>query len=514
MKVLNLIQGSAEWHEHRATHFNASDAPAMMGASKYKARDQLLHEYATGMTKDVNFKTQKLFDDGHKFEALARPIAEKIIGEELSPIVGEDGKYSASFDGITFDNSIIFEHKTLNNDIRACKFADDLDEMYLIQMEQQLMISGAVKCLFLASKWELDGSNESLNFWYVSDAKRRQRIIDGWNQFEIDLANYVPVEVIEPPKAQSILALPSLAIQIKGEVTLSNLPEFKEAATAYIAQISTTFVTDEDFSNGEAAAKFCKEAEDNIESTKKSAIAQTASIDELMRTLDYIKGQLRDKRLVIEKLVSSEKENRKLAIINSAKEAFANHVVALAIEIKPLTLNINNTDFAGAIKGKKTLSSMQSAVNDELARAKIEADATARDIRTKLAWFNKESLDYKNLFPDLQTIIYKPQEDFELSVLSRIEVQLKLEAERIKLNEQKAIDDQRAKPEVAQKVESIAVNIGNAENQVSENQSSPPIMPCVSEIVICVSEYFGVNPKLAHQWLIDIDFDTPIQAAA
>ena len=33
----DLIQGSPEWHAHRAAHFNASDTPAMMGVSDRKS---------------------------------------------------------------------------------------------------------------------------------------------------------------------------------------------------------------------------------------------------------------------------------------------------------------------------------------------------------------------------------------------------------------------------------------------------------------------------------------------
>ena len=54
MKIVNLVQGSPEWHAHRATHFNASDAPAMLGVSPYKTRAQLVREYATGVTADVD----------------------------------------------------------------------------------------------------------------------------------------------------------------------------------------------------------------------------------------------------------------------------------------------------------------------------------------------------------------------------------------------------------------------------------------------------------------------------
>src|SRR3990167_1440653 len=114
MQTLNLIQGTPEWHKHRATHFNASDAPAMLGISRYKSRSQLIKELATGIVPEVDEATQRRFADGHRFEALARPLAEEIIGDELSPVTGTNGKYSASFDGITFGGTVIFEHKTLN----------------------------------------------------------------------------------------------------------------------------------------------------------------------------------------------------------------------------------------------------------------------------------------------------------------------------------------------------------------------------------------------------------------
>ena len=84
----------------------------MMGESPYKTRDALLREKAVGVVAEVSSETQRRFDDGHRFEALARPLAEKIIGEELYPVVGSDSKFAASFDGMTMFGDVIFEHKT------------------------------------------------------------------------------------------------------------------------------------------------------------------------------------------------------------------------------------------------------------------------------------------------------------------------------------------------------------------------------------------------------------------
>src|ERR1019366_2217586 len=135
MIKINLVQGSPEWKAHRATALNASDAPAMMGKSPYKTRDQLIKERATGIIPEVDDATQRRFNNGHIFESLARPLAEEIIGDELSPVTGMNGKFSASFDGCTFDESVIFEHKTLSDRIRAAKSAYELPKDLRIQME-------------------------------------------------------------------------------------------------------------------------------------------------------------------------------------------------------------------------------------------------------------------------------------------------------------------------------------------------------------------------------------------
>ncbi len=88
MKTIDLIQGGPEWHAHRAQHWNASDAPAMLGVSPYKSRAELLRERATGIGQEFDAATQRRFDDGHRFEALARSLAEQIIGDELFPVTG------------------------------------------------------------------------------------------------------------------------------------------------------------------------------------------------------------------------------------------------------------------------------------------------------------------------------------------------------------------------------------------------------------------------------------------
>lgn len=87
----------------RANTRNASEAPAMMGVSPYKSRSALVGEKVTGITEEITPDMQRRFDLGHMTEALARPILEAIIGEDLYPLVvtDDEGRLLASSDGTT-----------------------------------------------------------------------------------------------------------------------------------------------------------------------------------------------------------------------------------------------------------------------------------------------------------------------------------------------------------------------------------------------------------------------------
>ena len=349
MQEHKIIQGTPKWHEFRAQHLNASDAPAMMGDSPYKTRDALLREKATGVVAEVSSETRRRFDDGHRFEALARPLAEKIIGEELYPVVGSNGKFAASLDGMTMLGDVIFEHKTLNAALAAIDPDEQLPLYYRIQMEHQLMVSGAEKCLFMASKWDAaDQLIGESHRWHSPDLALRQRIVDGWAQFEKDLAGYALPEAKPEAVGRAPDALPALRIELTGQVTTSNLAEFRAHAQAVLGSIKREgFQTDEDFANADKTAKWCADVESRLDAAKQHALAQTTSIDELFRTLDAIKEDTRQVRLGLEKTVKVRKEAVKLERIARAKSDFAAHVAALQSEIADVRLTVQRLILAG-----------------------------------------------------------------------------------------------------------------------------------------------------------------------
>jgi len=448
MNYIDLPQGSAQWHAHRANHFNASDAPAMMGCSAYKTRNQLLHEMHTGLSAEVDAATQRRFDDGHRFEALARPLAEDIIGTELYPVTGSEGRLSASFDGLTMDESICFEHKSLNDELRSVMVdgstGANLALMYRVQMEQQMLVSGAEKCLFMASKWQGDALIEERHTWYSMDPKLSAAILQGWTQFAIDLAAYMPpAEAAAVALGRAPETLPALRIEVTGMVTASNLTDFKDHALAVFGGINRELSTDAQFADAEKTVKWCADVEERLAAAKQHALSQTESIDALFRTIDDISAEARKVRLELDKLVKARKEAIRGELVAGGIAALNEHVAALNARLGKPYMPAVHADFAGAIKGKRTVDSLRDAVDTELARAKIENSAIADKIQINLGTLRELATAHAFLFADASVIVLKAPDDLTMLVKSRIAEHLAAEAakeeatrERIRAEEQ------------------------------------------------------------------------------
>lgn len=432
MKTLHLIQGSPEWLAARARYFTASEAPAMLGLSKYKTRTELLREKATGLISEVDAATQARFDAGHRAEEAARPLIEALIGEELYPATGtleiEGLPLLASFDGLTMAEDRAWENKLYRDDLAAAILAGEIDGTYWPQLEQQLLVSGAEKVYFTAS----DGTAENtVGTWYVSQPERRAALIAGWKQFSADLAEYQHIDPVAKPVGQTVEALPVPFVQVEGRVVASNMTEFKAAASAFLARLPKHLETDQDFADAEKAVKACKEAEAKLVAVKEAAQAQAVSIDEVFRTLDGIKAQVRDARLALEKQVGAEKEARRAEIVRTAQDQIKDHIGKLNARLGGAWMPAPNLlAFADAIKGLKSLDSMRDKIGVALANAKIAANETADQIGMNMATYSEIAAGYEFLFPDLGQHVTKAAEDFEAVVLNRINQHAEKERQR------------------------------------------------------------------------------------
>lgn len=392
----------------------------MLGISKYCSRSELLRRKATGFVPDVSPSLQAVFDRGHATEIGGREMAEKIIGQHLYPHTVSEGKLSASCDGITRDHKIAFEHKQYRADLADSVRAGVLPEEYRPQCQQVMMVTGADMLLFMVS----DGTPANCAYmWVEPDSEWRQTIVQGWTQFAIDLENYVPTEATVAPVAATIEALPALMIQVEGKVLATNLDQFKASAQKFIDNINTDLQTDQDFADADKMVKFLKDGEERLALCKSQALAQTASIDELFRTIDAISGQMKDKRLMLDRLVKSEKEHRRADIVATAQAELVSHIGRLNERIGGRWMPIigspafPSTMFGEVIKGLKSLDSMRDKVSAAMTNAKIEANEIADRIELNA----RAAKDHMHLLPDFAGVCAKAADDFAALLALRVQ---------------------------------------------------------------------------------------------
>lgn len=450
--VHNFKQGTDDWLEHRLKCRNASDVPAMLNCHPTRTRNELIRETLGYDKHPLTWYQERLFAEGHEHEAKARPWAEEILETDLlMPTISAevDGLLlSASYDGLDMMDFSAFEHKMLNKENVEEVESGELSLKYRGQMEQQLLLSGADSVLFMVS----NGVKETMRYcFYKTDPELRQRIIDGWHQFEDDLENYVHVPEVVAPVIPDLMELPALDIQLHGGIKSSNLEIYQQSAHEFIENINTELETDEDFAVADKTVKFLKEAEDRIKLVKRQALSQTHDIEEIFNALDSMDSEFASKRKELDKKVKAEKENKKQAICNDATEQLLKYVTQ-ANKLLGDEYIVHKVNFRLAIKSKRTLTSINNTVDSTLAEAKIEVKNLMRIAEKNLNHYNIAATDHLFLFMDLKTLVFKDHETFVLIIKARIDEhkeneETRLAAEREQLEKdlaQKEIDDKNA----------------------------------------------------------------------
>lgn len=486
MKILDVVQGTSEWHAARRQYpRTASKAPAMMNASKYTSRAELLRNEATGSEEDISPAKQALFDRGHETEDSARAIVEEMIGEDLYPMTATDdsGYLLASSDGATMMCETGYEHKLWNEEAAALVSAGEVPEAHKWQLDQQCAVFGFEKVIFVVS----DGTREKfVSCEYRTTPERISQLLAGWKQFDEDLASYQHVESAPAAVAAPIEDLPALTVELVGQVTRSNLDAFKVSVLARIEAINTDLQTDNDFATAEKTVKFLDDGEKRLTLVKQQALSQTATIDELFRAIDHLQAEMKSKRLTLDKLVKARKDSIRVEIMAEGRSALSAHMQTLSKRIGMPMPDVA-ADFAGAMKGKKSVSSLRDAVATELARAKIAANEIADKIQINLISLAAVG-SHAFLFNDRASLVLKANDDLQLVIKTRIadhqaaeEKRLADERERIRAEEEakaqrKAADDAAAKIEADRKAaapEPATQPVGAAQ----DSHSGRPIAP-------------------------------------
>lgn len=451
--ITGIIQGSEQWLARRATTRNASEAPALMGASPYKTRADLLREKATGIAPEHDAATLARFARGHEVEPALVAFVENIIGESLYPITGEsdDGYLSASFDGVNLLETIICEVKQMNAAKMDSVRAGGIPEQDYWQVVQQFAVCDTAETCYYAVGDGTDVDTEILIIPRERIESDIPKLRAAWEQFERDLSDYRPKPHAAPtPSGRTPETLPALSVQVQGKVLATNLDAFREHAMAVLGGINRTLNTDEDFATAETTVKWCKGVEDRLDAAESAVIGQMADVDAVIRTIKDVREEARKIRLELDRLVKTEKEARRADTIAHYVKQVGEHVAAINKTLGEYAISVPAglaATIGAAAKGKRTIGSIVDACDQACADAKIAASQQAERVRQNVAILG-EHAEHMHLFADrLELVRSKSPDDLRNLVAARKAEYRQREAARIEAERERIRAEEAARIE-------------------------------------------------------------------
>lgn len=190
--IVNLPQGSSEWLAYRLAKRNASESSAVMGLSPWMTPYQLWLAKTDRQQTLVTAAMQR----GTDLEPLARRVYEEQTGLVMQPLVLEAGAYSASLDGMTLEGDLVLEIKCpvrgTRSELWQSVAAGEIPEHYRVQIQHQLMVSGAQT----AHLWVFDGERGLLHS-VARDEALMERIQVAWDGFQRYLDDDTPPALTE-----------------------------------------------------------------------------------------------------------------------------------------------------------------------------------------------------------------------------------------------------------------------------------------------------------------------------
>lgn len=201
MRIVQLQQGTNEWLEWRAARgkfalpdggprIMASEVPVIMGVSPYMTAHQLWM-VKTGRMRPPALNRAMM--RGHQYEPAARQKLSELLGEPLEPLCCQavDGDAApiwagASLDGSNAFGSIIIEVKVPGKKDFADVRARNIPRKYAPQVQWQLLICGADKCLFAVydpGDGVVSDKEEMLHIEVLPDPEMQRQLIEKCEAF-------------------------------------------------------------------------------------------------------------------------------------------------------------------------------------------------------------------------------------------------------------------------------------------------------------------------------------------
>lgn len=152
-RILDLVQGTAEWKKARFNYITASNVAAVLGVCPYKTPLQLAEMLLSREETAVGPDKQRIFDYGHQVEKAGKEWIESHIGISFLPVVAESlivRPLMASLDGFNKEKNLIFEAKYVGKERLAEMKEGKVPVHFQVQVQAQLLTMGATRAILFA----------------------------------------------------------------------------------------------------------------------------------------------------------------------------------------------------------------------------------------------------------------------------------------------------------------------------------------------------------------------------
>lgn len=281
----------------------------------------------------------------------------------------------------------------------------------------------------------------------------------------------------------------SLDVQVKGEITANNLPEFRAQALAAIAKINRNLKTDEDFGQAELDVKALKLAENAI---REAAVRiYSEELQKLSKAVLEVAEECRIPRLEMEKLIAAEKAKVISALVEKHLAEF---------DICPrLARTTYLSAIQAAVKGKRTLESMDAAAADCVASRQKEI----HECRAIIASF--ESAHGADLIAD--------REKLELETPAGISAELRRRFEAKRARDEAAEQKAKADAEIARLKAQAQAQAQTQAAIIPAVAPAPPAMPATEPETLVLSAVETESEEMARLKAMIVSAFAPVKIA-
>lgn len=176
--IVDLEQGSEEWHALRRTKRSASMTPMVTGTSKFSGPADAYDYLVNGVVVADNYVTRT----GKLWESRARSALELELGVEGRPVVGYRGDYLASLDYLSDDGTIVdikVPHHGTKSATWKAAVSGQIEPGYADQLEHQYRVFRPERIGLYV--WISDEQSKFVP--YQPNEKRWDEIRRAWDRF-------------------------------------------------------------------------------------------------------------------------------------------------------------------------------------------------------------------------------------------------------------------------------------------------------------------------------------------